>query len=427
MNYCLILKKKKIKINGNEEVVFTCIDEEEQEMFIYENEMLDEKAVDDFLCDVNEYTTKKEAKYYYYELKSNIPLNEDIVAQIEELYVDKTFRLVDGELSVIDEEEMKESNSLTSISNIYDNIVGIVKGQDEHVKSILSSIVWNNKLNNSSLNKYDIAKNKHNILIMGNTGTGKTEIVRQISKNINVPMVVVDATTYTEAGYVGDSVDDMLVKLYMATDGDIEKAQKSILVIDEFDKLANQEEHKSSVNNKGVQKSLLTLIEGSERVISVAGEKKIFDTHGLTIILLGAFHGLEEEQHISNRMIGFSDLGFRTKEEKVETDLLNKLVRYGLEPEILGRVNKIRRLNNLTKETLISILQSPNGRFQTMLRILREAGIEILIYNEIYERLAQEAISDNKGARSLDRLVGNLIDEEFNQVMFGDKKKIKIK
>ena len=425
-SYCLVVKKNNINVDGEEIEYYSYVSAVIYHG--YEKSIYLDNADEEEICAYNiENSDSDNHSYYFSIIDTNHTVQECELIKHDEMYEGAYFRLIDNQFELIDDEEIiekiNESKNL-NINKIYKNILNTIKGQDEHIKSILSSIVWNKKLNNSNLSSYDIAKNKHNILLLGKTGTGKTEIIRQISKNINIPMVVVDATNYTEEGYVGKSVDDMLIQLVYAANGDIKEAQKGILVIDEFDKLASVD-NRSTVNKEGVQRSLLTLIEGTTKRIKLDGKEQIFNTHGLTIVLLGAFSNIYKEKNI--RLIGFNDQGFRENKNNNNIEITKKIVSYGIEPEIVGRLNKIRKLNDLTKQDLINILKSPKGRLMSTLELFKKDNIEIEIDNSYFEEIANLAILDNKGVRSLNRIVDNIIEKDFNELMFGETNKIKIK
>lgn len=427
-NYCFVLKKKEVEFRGEkidtfEYIVSCCYGNEEaaQGQIFWEQRFVD---------NINLFATTNN-EYYFYP-KGTDDYGIDILAKYDEDYSGKYFtaKICNGkvELAIITNPELVDLiNGKQKPINVYKNVVDVVKGQDEHVKSILASIEWNQKLYNSSLTLNEVAKLKHNLLIMGPTGVGKTEIIRQVSANLNIPITIVDATTYTEVGYVGNSVDHMLYKILINADENIDLAQHSILVIDEFDKLAKNKESKSSgINKEGVQRSLLTMIEGSNREVSIGNKVFEFNTHGLTIIFLGAFSSLEEEKN--KNLIGFNyDKGFRTKQTNELTNITDKIVEYGFEPEIMGRINKIRRLNPMTKEILIEILNSPKGRLGLMKKTFKSLGIDFNIDKKTIEKIAELALLDHKGARSLNRIVDKLIDEEFSNAMIEETKSIKIK
>ena len=264
---------------------------------------------------------------------------------------------------------------------------------------------------------------------MGPTGVGKTEIIRQISSNLNIPVTIVDATTYTETGYVGNSVDHMLCKILMNTDGNINLAQRSILVIDEFDKLAKSKSSThAGINKEGVQRSLLTLIEGATRDVRVDDRDYEFNTHGLTIMCLGAFSNLEYSKQ--NNLIGFNiEKGFRTNNSKnFETkSVRGKVVEYGLEPEIVGRLNKVVVLNKLSKEILLDILISPKGSLGIKINTLRKMGYDVEFDYSYLEEVADLAFLDGKGARSLNYIIDEIFDEELSNAMISGASKIRIK
>ena len=421
--YCMIVKREKIKVDGKDMNVFSYYTS-----VFYDNEkgLVDfdfgtESVIADDINNIND-----DIDYYYCVRNTDYVIDDYILNECDDLYDGTYFIIKDGELELIKDKALLDKiNGIEEINikDVYNKVTSVVKGQDEHVKSILSSIMWNNKLNSSKLTKLDIAKNKHNILLMGKTGVGKTEIIRQISANTDIPMVVCDATEYTEAGYVGKNIEDMLIQLYRKSNKRLDKAEAGILVIDEFDKIAKTSD-RSSVNKEGVQQALLTLIEGSTKIFKYDGKEINFNTHGLTVILLGAFSRLEVK---NNRLNGFNENGFRERLENKTTDVSRKLVGYGIEQELIGRINKIRRLNDLNKEILLEILKSPAGRLMSTINILKESGINIKIDDDYLEEIAMMACLDSKGARSLNRIVNEIIDNDFNDIMFGDTKEVIIK
>lgn len=425
-NYCFILEKTLIYSGDEKEYAYKfiktcCYSKEEEDKFLYEKEEVFNIK----------YYKQKNSKYYFVpmpleELFGNSIKDEDsedVLAKADELFTNQYFEIIEKEegnfgISLIEK---------MTIKDVYEEIIDIIKGQDEQVKSVLSSIIWNQRLNASDLSLNEIAKNKHNILIMGPTGTGKTEIIRQISENLGLPMVVVDATEYTRAGYVGKSVEDMLINLYNNADGNLELAQNSILVIDEFDKLSRWSEQESTVNSTGVQRALLTLIEGSKKEIELERKTIEFDTRGLTIILLGAFSGLYQQSNINNRTPGFNiDKNFKEKQTVKDENLVEKLSKYGIENEIIGRINRIIELNKMTKEILLEILKSPGGRLMSILKIFEAQGVTFEIDDDYLEEIAEIALKDNKGVRSLNRIIDDIISRDFNAVMFGEKDNIVI-
>lgn len=424
--YCMILEKTPIYVGGEKEYAYKfvktcCYGIGEEDKFIYEKEEV---------FNIKHYK-QKNAKYYFCPLPLEDILNlnkydedtDSLLAKMDEWYEDEYF-----EITEIENGFQVTLIERITIKDVYEEIIDVIKGQDEQVKSVLSSIIWNQRLNDSNMSFNEIAKNKHNILIMGPTGTGKTEIIRQISENLGLPMVVVDATEYTKTGYVGKSVEDMLISLYNNADGNLELAQNSILVIDEFDKLARGSEQESTVNSTGVQRALLTVIEGAKKEIELERKTIEFDTRGLTVILLGAFSDLYQQSNINNRTPGFNiDKDFKEKQTINNKNIVEKLSKYGIENEILGRINRIIELNKMTKEILLEILKSPGGRLMSVLKIFEAQGVTFEIDEYYLEEIAELALKDNKGVRSLNRIIDDIISRDFNAVMFGEKKNIKIR
>lgn len=428
--YGVLLKKVRLKVNNKYEDIYEykgiCV------YFFDEKEKFDYNGITTYNAN---YFDKVKSDMYFVPIElflkpCEIDFNKEDIETISDTYdrcYDKKYFLIEREYDRKIEFTMlsicKKEGS-TVIKETYDKVLQTVKGQDDQVKSILSSILWNKNLNESDLSLNEIAKNKHTLLVMGPTGVGKTEIIRQISENIDIPVVVMDATDYTKTGYVGRSINDMLISLYMNANENLEVAQNSILVIDEFDKLAPNYDNNSSITSTSVQYELLTVIEGTKKELKINNKIVEFDTRKLTVILLGAFSKLEDKK---TRLIGFNESGFRQNNNLQTTDLVQKLSSYGIEEELLGRINRIIRLNKMNKEILLEILKSENGRLMATINILQKQGVIFEIEEGTLEQIATLALEDGKGARSLNRIIDNIIEKEFNEAMFGNKKQIKLR
>lgn len=297
----------------------------------------------------------------------------------------------------------------------------------KHAKKTLSVAINNHYkkiLNN--INKTDIELDKSNILIVGPTGSGKTLLAEVFAKSLNIPFVIADATSLTEAGYVGDDVESIIGKLIISANYDIKRAERGIVYIDEIDKLAKKNENSNStrdVSGEGVQQALLKLIEGEMCNIPPINIKKLqkqeplrINTSQILFICGGAFNGIE---HIIKKRINKNYLGF-TKTKAGEAKNSNKkksiisyiqhddLLRFGIIPELIGRLPIITSLHKLSKKNLIKILIKPsNSILSQYKRLIKMGGINLKITNNAVKEIAKQAIGKKIGARGLRGVLEN--------------------